>query len=130
MTTENEVVQLSERNFQEEVLMSLHPVLVDFWAEWCGPCHAIAPIVEELAVDFDGKAKVGKLEIDKSPSLAQRFSIQSVPTLIIFKDGEEVDRVTGNVPKEVLAEKLGRVVSEQRMPVEQRKEQDHVVTSA
>ncbi len=130
MTTKREVVQLSEQDFQEEVLMSLHPVLVDFWAEWCGPCHAIAPVVEELAVDFDGKATVGKLEINKSPSLAQRFSIQSVPTLIIFKDGEEVDRVTGNVPKEVLAEKLERVIAEQRMPVEQRKEKDHVVTSA
>ncbi len=108
------VLKLNDENFSQEVLSSDKPVLVDFWAEWCSPCRDIAPIVEELAVDFEGRAKVGKLEIDKNASLAQRFSIHSIPTLVIFKDGEEVERVTGVVPKGVLAEKLERVAAEQR----------------
>ena len=100
-------IVLDEQNFQGEVIESDQPVMVDFWAEWCGPCHAVAPVVEKLAGDYEGRAKVGKVNIDANQNLAGRYEIRAIPTLLFFKGGEVVDRVVG-VPggRKVLAEKL------------------------
>ena len=106
------VVILSEANFQNEVIAASQPVLVDFWAPWCGPCRTIGPMVNELAKDFDGRAKVAKVNVDDAPALAQRFGIQGIPTLLIFWDGRVVDQVTGGVPKRELAAKLDQVIAE------------------
>ena len=106
MSESSKYLTLSEENFQKEVLESDKPVLVDFWAGWCGPCRAIAPTVDELATEFDGVAKVAKVEVDENASIATEYEIQSIPSLLFFKGGEVVDRVTGVVPKQVLAEKL------------------------
>jgi len=106
------VVILSEANFQSEVIAASQPVLVDFWAPWCGPCRTIGPIVNELAKDFDGRAKVAKVNVDDAPALAQRFGIQGIPTLLIFRDGRVVDQVTGVVPKRELTAKLDKVIAE------------------
>ena len=106
MNTDKKYVKLNEENFEREVLESSEPVLVDFWADWCQPCHAIAPAIEALASELEGSAKVGKLDVEEIPALAERFAIHSIPSLLFFKDGKEVDRVTGVVSKEVLAEKL------------------------
>ena len=95
----NKVVAVNDLNFDEEVLKSDKPVLVDFTATWCGPCRQIAPIVDELAEDYDGKVKVTKLDIDDSPGTAQRFSVRGVPTLLVFKGGEVVAEQVGAVPK-------------------------------
>lgn len=93
------LAELNEQNFQSEVLQSTQPVLVDFWAPWCGPCRAIAPMVEELAKEHQGSLKVAKVNIDDSPNLAQAFGVSSIPTLMIFKGGEVVDRFVGVQPK-------------------------------
>ena len=101
---------VTDQNFDKEVLQSKVPVLVDFYADWCGPCKMIAPLVEELAKDYEGKAKVVKLNVDESMDSAQKYGVMSIPTLIFFKDGKEVDRVTGALPKESMAEKLEALV--------------------
>ena len=110
MDTDKKYVKLDDENFEREVLASSEPVLVDFWADWCQPCHVMAPAVEALASEFEGSAKVGKLDVEELPALAERFAIHSIPSLLFFKDGKEVDRVTGVVSKEVLAEKLTALV--------------------
>lgn len=101
-------LELNETNFDELVLKSEKPVLVDFWAEWCGPCRVIGPTIEELAQEYAGKAVVGKLNVDDNMSIASKFGIRSIPTLLIFKNGEVVDKHVGVAPKNVLAEKLNK----------------------
>ena len=93
-------------NFQEVVLNSDKPVLVDFWAEWCGPCKMIGPLIEELATEYDGKAVIGKLNVDENPDVAGTYGIRSIPTLLVFKGGEIVDRIVGAVPKANIAQKI------------------------
>jgi thioredoxin 1 len=98
-------VTITDSNF-DEIINTDKPVLVDFWAEWCGPCKMIGPIVEELAGDYKEKAVVGKLDVDNNPNIAARFGIRSIPTLLVFKNGEVVDKQVGAVGKPVLASKL------------------------
>ena len=96
------VITLSESNWDEEVVKSDKPVLVDFWAPWCGPCRIIAPIIEELAEEFDEQIKVGKLNTDENPNIAMRYGIRAIPTVILFKSGDVVDTRIGVQPKEAL----------------------------
>ena len=102
-------IVLTKENFEAEVLQSAKPVLVDFWATWCGPCRMLAPIIEELAAEYEGKAVVGKVNIDEQPELAEVFGIQSIPTLLVFKDGQIVDMAVGYRPKEQLEKLLETV---------------------
>ncbi|SIS80297.1 thioredoxin [Belliella pelovolcani] len=98
-------IEITDSNF-EEIMKSEQPILVDFWAEWCGPCKMIGPVVEELAGDYEGKAVVGKVDVDSNPAVAAQFGIRSIPTLLFFKGGQIVDKQVGAVPKAVLAQKL------------------------
>lgn len=99
-------VEVTDSNFQNEVLNADKPVLIDFWAEWCGPCKMIAPVVEELAREYDGKLKVGKVDVDSNQQVSMQFGIRSIPTLLIFKQGKVVDQLVGAVPKKMLVEKI------------------------
>ena len=105
-----EPVHVTDESFQREVLASDVPVIVDFWAEWCGPCHQIAPIIVELATEYDGRAKMAKVDVDQNQVVAGSFGIRSIPTLLFFKNGERVDQVIGTVPKKVIADKLERLL--------------------
>ena len=93
------IIEVSDSNFESEVVKSDVPVLVDFWAPWCGPCRAIAPIVEEISSSYEGKIKVGKMNADENQATTMKFGIRSIPTIIMFKDGEAVDQIIGAVPK-------------------------------
>lgn len=101
----SKAIEITDQNFNE-VLQSDQPVLVDFWAEWCGPCKMIGPVVEELAGEYDGKAVIGKVDVDSNPEVSAKFGVRSIPTLLFFKGGEIVDKQIGAVPKGVLAGKL------------------------
>jgi len=101
-------VTLTDANFQAEVLSSETPVFVDFWAPWCGPCQMMGPIVEELAGEYEGKVKVGKLNVDENPNSAGQYKVLSIPTFLMFKNGEVVDQLVGGVPKEKIKELLDK----------------------
>ncbi len=101
-------IELTNSNFQSEVIESSIPVLVDFWATWCGPCRMIAPVIEELASEYDGKLKVGKVDVDNYQQLAMQYGIRSIPTLLIFKNGTVVEQIIGAVPKKALVDKISK----------------------
>ena len=103
-------IELNDSNF-DEAIKGDKPVLVDFWAEWCGPCKMIGPVVEELAGDYEGKAVVAKVNVDENPQVAGKYGIRSIPTLLVFKGGQIVDKQVGAVPKSVLAQKLAAQVA-------------------
>ena len=103
-------IALTDDNFASEVLESDRPVLVDFWAAWCGPCRMVSPIVEELVGEYDGRAKVCKLDVDSAQKTAQEYGIRSIPTLLIFREGKVADQVIGAVPKSQITEKLDAVL--------------------
>ena len=106
----SEPIVVTDDNFEFEVLKSDLPVLIDFWAAWCGPCRMIAPIVEELSGEYEGKAKICKLDVDTEQKVAAEFGVRSIPTLLIFNDGKVVDQLIGAVPKEQITEKLDSVL--------------------
>lgn len=104
-------VTVTDANFQSEVMDSDQPVLVDFWATWCGPCRIIAPVIEELASDYAGRAKIAKLDVDSNPQVPMNFGVRSIPTLLFFKDGRVVDQLVGAAPKKALAERLEKLIA-------------------
>jgi thioredoxin 1 len=107
----NKAIEITDLNFNE-IIKSEQPVLVDFWAEWCGPCKMIGPVVEEIAGEYEGKAVIGKMDVDANSTTPSHFGIRSIPTLMIFKNGEMVDKIVGAVPKHILVQKLEDAMAE------------------
>lgn len=105
------LLALTEKNFEDEVIKSKVPVLIDFWAEWCAPCHMVSPIVEELAKEYDGKLKVGKLDVDANGSIAQRYKILAIPTILIFKKGQVASQIIGAAPKKDIRSNIDKVLA-------------------
>lgn len=101
---------VTDSNFDEVVLKSDKPVMLDFWAEWCGPCRMIGPFVEQMSQEFEGKAVVGKVDVDNNPGVASRFGIRNIPTVLFFKNGQVVDKQVGAVPKNTLVSKLEALI--------------------
>jgi thioredoxin 1 len=110
MSMAKNVIELTDANFDSEVLESNRTVLVDFWADWCGPCRTMAPIVEEVAGAYAGKIKVGKINVDDCGERAAAYGVMSIPTLIFFKNGKEVDRIVGSVPKAIAVKKVEELI--------------------
>ena len=105
-----EPIEVSESTWDDEVINSELPVLVDFWAEWCGPCKMIAPAVHDLALEYDGKLNVAKLDVDSAPNIAMKYRVTSIPMLLFFKEGQPVDQIIGAVPKGALKKKIDAVL--------------------
>jgi len=105
------LVEITDDNFESEVLKSDKPVLIDFWAVWCGPCKMIAPILEEVATEYDGKLKIAKMDVDSNTKVASQYGIMSIPTLLFFKNGQLVDQVIGAIPKAQLVNRLAKVLA-------------------
>ena len=101
-------IEITEETFEQEVLKSSIPVLVDFWAVWCGPCKAVEPVVEEIADEYDGKLKVGKVNVDNSHQVSMKYGIRSIPTLLLFKNGNVAEQIVGAAPKKMLAERISK----------------------
>ena len=104
----NAIVEVNDANFDQDVLKSDKPVLVDFWATWCGPCRAIAPIVDELATEYQGKVKVGKMDVDRNSATPMRYGVRGIPTLLVFKCGQVKEQIVGYVPKETIQKALDK----------------------
>ncbi|MFA7288595.1 MAG: thioredoxin [Melioribacteraceae bacterium] len=100
----------TDSNFDSEIAATDKPVIVDFWATWCGPCRAIAPVIEELATEYDGKAVVGKLDVDENPNIAVKFGVRSIPTVLFIKNGEVKDTIIGALPKAAFADRLQKLL--------------------
>jgi len=105
-------IEFTDANFEQEVLKSELPVLVDFWAVWCGPCKMIAPLVKELAGEYEGKVKIGKVDVDNNQNVSIKYGIRSIPTLLIFKDGKIIEQIVGAVPKAQIVQKLDAQLKE------------------
>jgi len=103
------ILEVTDANFDQEVLKSEQPVLIDFWATWCGPCRALAPVVDEIAKSYGGKIKVGKMDVDSNTATPQRYGVRGIPTLLVFKNGEVQEQIVGYVPKETIESALNKL---------------------